>query len=239
VAETAGAGEHTAQVWWANRQDAAPALAGLLDEIEQRRWTAYRRDEDRERFLVGCALAKAAVASYVGRPARDIALDRTCSQCAKPHGKPVVTGSAIELSLSHSGDRIAVAVARQTPLGVDVEQVRKRGGDDPDALARHVLAEQELAAVRTPEDFLVAWTRKEAVTKATGDGLRVSFREVILSPPGEPPRLIAWPYPASPETVSLFDLDVGPGYKAALAVIGRCDGVLISDGSALLKTITD
>jgi 4'-phosphopantetheinyl transferase len=235
MAGTAGAHEHTAQVWWAKPQDATPALESFLDDIERRRWTAYRRDEDRQRFLVGCALVKAAVASREGGPARDVTLDRTCTECGEPHGKPVVKGSAIELSISHSGDRIVVAVAYRTPLGVDVEQVREPGGDDPDALARYVLADQELAAVRTPQDFMTAWTRKEAVTKATGDGLRVSFREVVLSPPAEPPRLIAWPYPASPRTVSLFDLDAGPGYKAALAVIGRCAAVSTGDGTTLLR----
>ncbi len=57
----------TADVWWARRTDASDRLAGLLDETERRRWTAYRRAEDRERFLVGCTLAKAALARYTGR----------------------------------------------------------------------------------------------------------------------------------------------------------------------------
>ena len=38
-----------AEVWWARRQDAAPRLAGLLDDLERQRWSAYRREADRER----------------------------------------------------------------------------------------------------------------------------------------------------------------------------------------------
>jgi 4'-phosphopantetheinyl transferase len=237
VAETAAA-----QVWWARRGDAAPDLVALLDDAEQQRWQAYRREEDRQRFLVGCSLAKAAVASHEGGRPQGVVLDRTCTQCGKPHGKPVVKGSVLELSVSHSGDRVAVAITVGTPVGVDVEEAGKRGrspgGEDLDALTRYVMSDVELAALadRSPEAFLVAWTRKEAVTKATGDGLRVPFREVIVSAPGQPPRLIAWPYPESPESVSLFDLDAGPGYAAALAVIGRCDTVVPRDGTALLKT---
>ena len=82
--------------------------------------------------------------------------------------------------------------------------------------------------------FLVAWTRKEAVTKAQGDGLRVPFRDVVVAADPAAPRLVAWPYPQDPRGVSLLDLDTEPGYVAALAVLGRCDTVRVRDGSALL-----
>jgi 4'-phosphopantetheinyl transferase len=244
VAELAGPGADTAHVWWARRQDASDRHAGLLDETERQRWAAYRRDEDRERFGVGVALAKTVLAGYAGLRPVDVRFDRTCPQCGRPHGKPVFKVSALSHSVTHSGDLVAVAVAR-TPVGVDVEQLdgraRPLGGDgDTQALARLVLADDEqatLAAVgpsaRTRE-FLAAWTRKEAVTKATGDGLRVSFRDVVIVTDEGAPRLVAWPYPQPPESVSLLDLETAPGYVAALAVLGRCDTVRARDGSALL-----
>jgi len=226
-------------VWWARRQDASPRLAGLLDDVERERWTRYRLEPDRERFLVGCALAKTVAGLRDGRPPADVSLDRTCAACGKPHGKPRVEGSDLELSVSHSGDRIAVAAVRGVPAGVDVEQAgRPRRVAD---LERHVLSDRERAAVTggsRERDFLVAWTRKEAVTKATGDGLGVSFREVVLTPPGQPPAVLAWPYPGPPELVSLFDLDAGPGYLAALAVLGPCDEVVTQDGTSLLADVS-
>ena len=173
-----------------------------------------------------------------------MALDRTCRRCGKPHGKPAIKGSRLELSVAHSGDLVAVAIAT-APVGVDVEQFEGRarplGGDgDPDALARLVLADAEraaLAAVPPPgraRAFLVAWTRKEAVTKATGDGLRAVFTEVVVAADHGRPHLVAWPYPQPPQNVTLHDLSAEPGYVAALAVIGRCDTVRARDGSALL-----
>ncbi len=137
-----------------------------------------------------------------------------------------------------------MAVARD-PVGVDVEQLdgraRPLGGDgDPDALARLVLAEPERAALAEVDPsararaFLVAWTRKEAVTKATGDGLRVPFSQIVVAATAGPPRVTSWPYPQAPESVSVLDLDAGPGYVAALAVLGRCEAVQSADGSALL-----
>jgi 4'-phosphopantetheinyl transferase len=247
VAELPGPGlppDGTADVWWARRQDAADRHAGLLDETERRRWAAYRREADRERFLAGCALAKTALARYTGQRPADVRFDRTCGQCGEPHGKPVLVGGGLEHSVAHSGDLVAVAVAR-APVGVDVEQLGGRprplsGDGDPEALARLVLSAAEQAALaRVPpagraRAFLVAWTRKEAVTKATGDGLRAAFSDVVVAADGGPPRLVSWPYPRSPRSVSLHDLDAAAGYVAALAVIGRCDTVRAGDGSVLL-----
>jgi 4'-phosphopantetheinyl transferase len=230
-------------VWWARRRDASPRLAGLLDPTERERWAAYRRNEDRDRFLVGCGLAKTVIAACTGQRPADVSLDRTCRQCGRPHGKPAVRGGALELSVAHSGDLVAVAVAA-APVGVDVERLDGRryelGGGDLDSVARMVLAEPERAALAAVHPsgrdraFLVAWTRKEAVTKATGDGLRVPFGDIVVATDAAAPRLVAWPYPQDPRSVSLFDLDAAPGYVAALAVLGRCDTVLVRDGSALL-----
>ncbi len=237
-------------MWWARRQDAAPRLAGLLDPAEQQRFAAYRREADRERFLVGCALAKAVVAARTGVRAAEVSLDRTCPQCGRPHGKPVVRAHAkpagLELSVTHSGDLVGVAVAT-APVGVDVEQLdgrsRPPGGDDAAALARMVLAPAEQAVLAAVDPagraraFLVAWTRKEAVTKAQGDGLRMPFNAVVVAADPAGPRLTAWPYPQDPGGVSLLDLDPAPGYVAALAVLGRCHAALARDGSALLADL--
>ena len=68
-AASQAAKEGTAEVWWARRQDAFPRLSGLLDHAERERWAAYRRDADRDRFLVGCGLAKTVIAACTGRAA--------------------------------------------------------------------------------------------------------------------------------------------------------------------------
>ena len=237
----------TADVWWARRQNASGRHADLLDETERRRWVAYRREEDRQRFLTGCALAKTALARYTGQRPGDVRFDRTCGQCGEPHGKPVIEGGGIEHSVAHSGDLVAVAVA-SAPVGVDVEQLDGRphplAGGDPDALAGMVLSAAERAvlaevpAAGRPRAFLVAWTRKEAVTKATGDGLRAAFSDVIVAADAGLPRLVSWPYPRSPQSVSLLDLDAAAGYVAALAVLGRCHAVRARDGSALLAGLS-
>src|SRR5260370_40062283 len=138
------AADGTAGVWWARRRDASPRLAGLLDDLERERRAAYRREADRERFLVGCALAKTVIAACTGQRPAQVSFDRACRQCGQPHGKPAVRGGGPEFSVSHSGDLVAVAVAT-APVGVDVEQLdgraRELGGADPVTLARMEPAE--------------------------------------------------------------------------------------------------
>jgi 4'-phosphopantetheinyl transferase len=238
--------EGTALLWWARAGDASADQVALLDEAERARLAAYRRAADRDRFLVGCALAKTVIAACTGSRPESISFDRACRRCGRPHGKPVVAGGGPQFSVAHSGALIAVAVATD-PVGVDVEQLDGRarpvGGGDPEALARLVLAEPERAALAEVDPagraraFLVAWARKEAVAKATGDGLRAPFSQIVVATAPDsagPPRVTSWPYPQNPESVSLLDLEADPAYVAALAVLGRCQAVRTADGSALL-----
>src|SRR6516225_4947690 len=207
--------EGIAEVWWARRQDASPRLSGLLDHAERERWAAYRRDADRERFLVGCGLAKTAIAARTGQQPGEVSFDRTCRRCGKPHGKPAVRLGDLEFSVAHSGDLVAVAVAT-APVGVDVEQLEGRphelGGGDPAPLARLVLAAEEQAAL--------------AALPASGRA-----RAFVVAWDAAAPRLVAWPYPQDPGSVSLHDLNTEPGYVAALAVLGRCDTIRTRAGN--------
>ena len=211
------------QIWWASRGDFRDELTGLLDETERARFAAYRRVEDQQRFAVGCALAKTVVARALGTTPAVVMLDRTCAECGGSHGKPRVPG--VEFSVSHSGDAIVVAVA-DAACGVDVERLGERR--DVAALAAMVLGPGERA--ESERDFVRAWTRKEAVTKATGDGLRVPFSKVII----DPPRVISWPYPDPPGQVTVTDIDAPHGYLAALAVLGPVTDLSIhNDGLTL------
>ncbi|HLH57744.1 MAG TPA: 4'-phosphopantetheinyl transferase superfamily protein [Streptosporangiaceae bacterium] len=240
----AGPLDGAAEVWWARREDAAAGLTGLLDDGERQRWKRYRLAGDRDRFLAGCALTKVVVARHTGQRPADVRLDRTCGRCAAPHGRPVVNGCDLAVSVTHSGDLIAVAVASGMPVGVDVERSRARpwlAGDTGgfERAARFVLSDGERAELAACDDparaVLVAWTRKEAVTKATGDGLGVPFSRVVVSAAGGRPRVIAWPYPDSPAGVRLFDVGAAPGYAACVAVIGDCERVRVHDGAPLLR----
>jgi 4'-phosphopantetheinyl transferase len=214
------------EVWWANRADYRDELTGLLDEVETQRFSGYRKNEDKQRFAVGCALAKWAAARRLGTSPSVVKFDRTCGECGRTHGKPRVDG--VELSVSHSGDAVLVAVA-DAPCGADVEQLDS--DRDVAGLSRLVLGDGEQA--KDEREFVRAWTRKEAVTKATGDGLSVPFSQVIVA--GDPPRVRSWPYPGPPDRVTLLDLDAPDGYLAALAVLGPVTDISVHDDAWPLR----
>lgn len=201
------------EVWCGRPGQELPWHAELLDETEQGRRAALLRAEDRARFTVATAVLKLAAGQRLGLPAGRVAVDRACADCGRPHGRPSLPGHPLAVSISHSGDRVLVALTTGAPVGVDVEQLSRV---DPAELAGHVLADREHAPTRG--DFFCYWTRKEAVVKATGDGLRMPLPEVVVSPPGAPARLLRYG-PRRDLVAALSDLDAGDGYAAAVAVL--------------------
>jgi 4'-phosphopantetheinyl transferase len=119
----------------------------------------------------------------------------------------------VHVSVSHSGDRVAVAATAAAPVGVDVERVRE--------LRLAELGAQTLGPGEWATDlaeFFTYWARKESAVKATGDGLSVPLSGVLVSRPDEPARLLG--YRARPDLVATMrDLDPGPGYAAAVTVL--------------------
>ncbi|WBQ03242.1 4'-phosphopantetheinyl transferase family protein [Kribbella sp. CA-293567] len=208
-------------IWWGRTADARPGLVGELDASERARLTAYARDEDKSRFLVGATIVRRVLSIKLELPPRDIQLDRTCPDCGRQHGKISVDG--MQLSVSHSGDRVVVAFHPTAAVGVDVELINP--SIDADSLASVSLSTLEAAELAGFEPaararaFTQYWTRKEAVVKATGDGIRADLRKVIVSAPNQPPALREWAEYDGP--VRLVDLPAGVEYAATLAILSE------------------
>lgn len=218
-------------IFLARLADLRPAHLAALDLAEAGRAGRYLRQPDRERFVLGAVLLKAVVGQRLGRPAAAVVIDRTCPRCGSQHGRPrLAAASGPHLSVSHSGAVVAVGVTSAGPVGVDVEAVRDL---DTGSLAASVCTPDELTTVRGPADFYVYWTRKEAVLKATGEGLARPLSEVRVSPPGAVPRLLA--LAGEPPPCQLADLAAGAGYRGAAAVLAAGPvEFAVQDGGPLL-----
>lgn len=171
---------------------ASTAVAGSatpwLSESERARAASYRRAVDCDRFTVGAALVRLAVARHTGGDPRGAVIDRTCLECGRPHGRPTATASGLALSVSHAGAMVVVAASTDAvAVGVDIEQVPARIEAGVIDLALDLGEQQWVAAGgvdgdSSPEQrFTRLWTLKEAAVKATGDGLRAALPEVIFS----------------------------------------------------------
>jgi 4'-phosphopantetheinyl transferase len=217
------------EVWWARPidPDSAPGLVALLDDAEHDRLPRFRIAADRARYLAAHALTRIVLAAAVGGAPAGLRFDRTC-RCGAQHGKPTLPGGP-GFSLTHAGDLVGVAV-HAGPVGLDVERARPLS--DLAAMAEHVRSPGETVADDTA--FFALWTRKEALLKATGDGLSTPMAAITLGPTG----VAGWTGPGAPAgPVWLRDLHPAPGYRAAVAGLGP-DPVSVreSDGDALLHT---
>ena len=214
-------------VWWSSPLPNEPKYLDLLDSLEKGRHEAYRQEIDQRRFLTGRVLAKTVAAEQLGTTADKITFDATCDDCGKPHGVPRVPGAALALSISHSGEMIGVGVTTGTKLGLDVETATRRADD---SLIEYALNPAEMAglagldAETRATAFFTYWTRKEALMKATGRGLKIPLKAITLSKYDEQAALLNSEDPAlDPAGTRLEDLKAGEGYRAAVAFLTSDD----------------
>jgi 4'-phosphopantetheinyl transferase len=211
------------QVWWARPLSTDVTVAvDLLDPAELGRRAGFRRDADRARFTVAATLLRLVGGAQLGIAPERLEISRRCPDCDRPHGRPELPVAGWEVSVSHSGDRVAVAIGRTGPLGVDVEDINERTGERDAGLADMVLTDSEaaeLARYGGPDGMITYWTRKEAVLKATGEGLRIGLRKVAVSAPDAPPELVSAHHAELPRRTRLWTLQPGAGYLACLAAL--------------------
>lgn len=126
-------------------------------------------------------------------------VDRSCPDCAEQHGKPLLDHPSLHVSTSDSWGLALVAVTDAGPVGVDVEKADAARFAGFDGVA--------LAPGETGDPARL-WTRKEAVLKATGEGLRTDPTTVPVTGDREPVR-----------GAELYDVPVPEGWVASLAVV--------------------
>jgi len=166
--------------------DAVEKAVQVLSPAERRRLARFAIARDGQRFAVGRGHLRTLLGARLGMdPARvEIGYGQ--------NGKPALAGSsatsALRFNSARSGDLAVVAFAYGRELGVDVEAVCCLR--DADEIARRHFSRHELGAYLAldPAEQLVGfyncWTRKEAFTKALGDGLYHSLEafDVSLAP---------------------------------------------------------
>jgi len=94
-------------------------------------------------------------------------------------GKPYASDTAMQFSISHSGEYVVLAVS-SSMVGVDIE---KTGRVKPE-VARKILTEAEYKwyEENPEENFSKLWTMKESVSKVLGKGLTMLFDSYEVLP---------------------------------------------------------
>jgi len=165
---------------------ASAQLFCLLSPDERERAARYRLEEHRRRFIVGRALLRTILATYLRISPAEVRFTYG------PQGKPNLDKSrywpSIDFNASVSEELAVFAIAPDVPVGVDVERVSPRGGID--SVARRICSPAEyrayaaLAGEEKTEAFFRCWSRKEALAKAIGGGLAFPMNQCDVSTGG-------------------------------------------------------
>lgn len=184
---------------------------------ERQRMQRFRFEHDRRMYGFAQGLLRILLAGYLDLTPRDIEYSR--SEYGKPHLDLPGGNAGLEFNLSHSGDAVLIAITRGIPVGVDVEQVKPLPDLDQVASNYFSAAEQvdlfSLTGSARVDAFYRCWTRKEALIKASGEGLSMpldSFQVSLL--PGASPELLQ---SANSSTWMLLNIEPAPGYAGAAA----------------------
>ncbi len=207
---------------WTIRTDAPEVVARGFEQLlaadEKSRAARFRFDRLRRSFAVARGALRVILSFYLNAPPGNIEFTYGIN------GKPAVASeTGLQFNASHSGDLALIAVTTGCEVGVDLE--RMRGIKDSEQIANRFFcpaeAQELLSLPREQQElaFFLCWTRKEAFIKATGQGLSAaldSFR--VTLDPSQPATMLhidgdrdlaqAW---------TLHDLQIAPGYAAALA----------------------
>lgn len=168
-----------AHVWYVRSSEVTdPELLArymaLLTPDEEARRARYMFERNRHEYLVTRALCRGVLSRYLGEAPESFRFTQNA------YGRPELgapAGHPIRFNLTNTEGLIAVIVALDREVGVDVEDTERRG--ETVTIADRFFSPSEVAALaRVPEArqrarFFDYWTLKEAYIKARGMGLSI------------------------------------------------------------------
>jgi 4'-phosphopantetheinyl transferase len=164
----------------------------ILDEQERRRTARFYFAPDQVRYSVCHANMRRILGSYLRRPPESLVYRD--AEGGKPELVLTATEPPLRFNLSHSKSIALLAVGLDSEVGVDVEDIRPIERD----VATRFFSHAEIASMAALDGeawfdaFYRCWTRKEAILKVEGMGLRIpldSFDVSVLAE--EPAALLA------------------------------------------------
>lgn len=193
----------------------------LLDENEQTKAKRFIQEKHRNYYVICHGKLRAILASYIHIAPEKIRFE------VEELGKPFIIAGGkphnLKFNISHSANRMIVAVGYYDYIGVDIEV----WNDNIDcyAIANECFAELEATYWKALPDseksaaFYRFWTRKESFAKAVGVGITLGVSKIITSVVDAPAKFISIPdcYGAADDW-KVVDLDFWPGISGALTV---------------------
>lgn len=220
-------------LWLLATETADPAdlahLSTYLEPAEQHRLQTLTRPQARQQLILSRGCLRVLLGHYTGKTPAALRF------AYGPQGKPALDfaaedGFAPRFNLSHSGERILIAVSVAEgvgAIGVDIEKVRSVR--HLPALCHRYFTHAEAKTILAPSGhgadyrFLRYWTGKEACLKAMGTGIAESLQKLELTLPSQTPGVDLTPITVSAPDLpqhprQLYQWQPEPGYLAAVAM---------------------
>ena len=153
----------------------------ILSRHEQIQAQAFSHSERQQHYVATHARLRIILAEALNENLQQLEIRRT------EYGKPyLVDFPDMAFNLSHSGNKLVIAIAKNHELGIDIETCKPR--KNLSALVEKCFAEteqhywQQLPDALKVSSFYQFWTRKEAFVKATGRGIALGLNQCVLNP---------------------------------------------------------
>ncbi len=145
----------------------------IMTPAEIARANRFYQSKDHNRFIISRGALRNILAKYLNQKPREIEfeLGENDKPCIKNNGQ-----LNLNYNLSHSGDWILLAISSHE-VGADIEFVNPNFGYDE--VLNDNFSTDEVSYIKEKESrarFFNLWTRKEALTKATAQGLDGDLR---------------------------------------------------------------
>lgn len=204
--------------------DAIESYKALLDADERARMEKFSNEPLRQQFLCVRGRLRLLLAEYTGVRPEDISFQQG------EFGKPFLPDHAeITFNISHSGNKLAVAVGYQYALGIDIEFWRDKV--DFSALVDKCFADVErnywhdLPEASKKAVFYEYWTKKESFVKAVGRGIALGMEQCVISPE-KPEQFQCVPKAYGPASEwKMFTLQLGDDVSGAVSVHNSCSDI--------------
>ncbi len=103
-------------------------------------------------------------------------------------GKPFLKGhNHLQFNMSHTKDKVAYVIALEHQVGIDIE--KKDAAIDITHLTESIMTREEtvqfneLDSIDKLHSFFEIWTKKEAISKAIGQGFSYPINDIVVMRP--------------------------------------------------------
>ena len=144
----------------------------ILSKEEKENASSFKIDVHRKSYILSHMILRILLSQYTGIDPQLLEIHKS------KHGKPFIKSSNLKFNISHSKEKLAIAIAT-CEVGIDIEYINP--SFDIDEILDITLSINEklyikkLESILQKQQFYLYWTQKEALLKAIGTGINVNL----------------------------------------------------------------